>query len=173
MLNWSPGRRHWDGSVGWAGAVGGRWTWIRGIILSGRYVTASEIQRAGTTRIAGYPGRHGVSKQTVSQALADAAVNSAQAHRVVPPSEQRTAELIRELADEPADGKARLEALEDEIEQLVTAHPDGGLIRSLAGSGAGSPRATAAETQPSPRVGRPIFSRKRVGRNLCPMARKR
>ncbi|MFE3905007.1 hypothetical protein ACFXPY_33080 [Streptomyces sp. NPDC059153] len=75
----------------------------------------------------------------MAQALADAAVNSAQAHRVVPPSEQRTAELIRELADEPTDGKARLKALEDEIEQLVTAHLDGGLIRSLAGSGAGSP----------------------------------
>ncbi|MER5850513.1 hypothetical protein ABT126_26650 [Streptomyces sp. NPDC002012] len=37
-----------------------------GLILPGRYVTASEIRRAGTTRIAGYLGRHGVSKQTVA-----------------------------------------------------------------------------------------------------------
>ncbi|MFE4801095.1 hypothetical protein ACFRFL_40455 [Streptomyces sp. NPDC056708] len=66
-------------------------------------------------------------------------MTSAQAHRVAPPRERRTAELIRELADELAAGKARLKALEDEIEQLVTAHPDGTLIRSLAGSGAGLP----------------------------------
>ncbi|MFG2629750.1 hypothetical protein [Streptomyces sp. NPDC048473] len=110
-----------------------------GLILPGRYFTASEIRRAGTTRIAGYLGRHSVSKQTVAQAQADAAVNSAQAHHVARPGERRTAELIRELADEPAAGKARLKALEDEIEQLATAHPDGALIRSLAGSGAGLP----------------------------------
>ncbi|MGW1653218.1 hypothetical protein [Streptomyces atratus] len=73
----------------------------------------------------------------MAQALADAAVNSAQAHRVTPPGERRTAELIRELAAGPAAGRARLKAPEDEIEQLVTAHPDGALIPSPAGSGAG------------------------------------
>lgn len=73
------------------------------------------------------------------QALADAAVNSAQAHRVTPPGERRTAELIRELADQPAAGKALLKALEDEIEQLVTAHPDGPLIRRPAGNGGWPP----------------------------------
>ncbi|MFE4330537.1 hypothetical protein ACFRQM_14080 [Streptomyces sp. NPDC056831] len=45
----------------------------------------------------------------------------------------------RELADELAADKARLKALEDEIEQLDAAHPVGALIRSLAGSGAGLP----------------------------------
>ncbi|MFD4759593.1 SH3 domain-containing protein [Streptomyces sp. NPDC058439] len=100
-----------------------------GLILLGRYVTASQIRRAGTIRIAGHLGWHGVSEQT----LAQAAVNSARAHHVALPGELRTAELIRALADELVAGKARLKALEDEIEQLVTAHPDGALIRSLPG----------------------------------------
>ncbi|MFE7352186.1 hypothetical protein ACFU8Q_03040 [Streptomyces sp. NPDC057543] len=82
-----------------------------GLILLGRNVTASEIRRAGTTRIADCLGGHGVSEQTVAQALADAAVNSAQARHVALPGERRTAELIREPADEPAAGKARLKAL--------------------------------------------------------------
>ncbi|MFJ5723013.1 hypothetical protein [Streptomyces sp. NPDC093149] len=109
----------------------------------------------------------------MAQALAGAAVNSTQAHRVAPPGERRTAELIRELADRPTAGKALLKALEDEIEQLVTAHPDGARIRRPAGNGGLASRATAAGTQPSLRVGRPAFSRKHVGRNLRPKARKR
>ncbi|MCX4791164.1 MULTISPECIES: hypothetical protein [unclassified Streptomyces] len=97
----------------------------------------------------------------MAQAPADAAVNSARAHHLALPGERRTAELIRELADEPVAGKARPKALEDEIEQLVTAHPDGALS------------AACRESRWSPRVGRPSFSQKRVGRNLCPRARKR
>lgn len=107
-----------------------------GLILLGHYVTAGEIRRAGATRIAGYLRRNGVSKQTVAQALADAAVSSAQAQRVTLPGERRTAQLVRELADELMAGKARIKTLEAEIEQLVTAHPDGALIRSLPGMGA-------------------------------------
>ncbi|MFJ1547759.1 hypothetical protein [Streptomyces sp. NPDC088246] len=106
-----------------------------GLILPGRCVTASEIRRAGTTRIAGYLDRHGVSKQ----ALADAPVNSAQAHRVAPPGQRRTAELIRELADELAADKARLKALEDETEQLDTAHPVGPSSAAWREVGAGLP----------------------------------
>ncbi|MEU6018406.1 hypothetical protein ABZ826_31630 [Streptomyces sp. NPDC047515] len=75
----------------------------------------------------------------MAQALADAAVNSAQAHRVAPLGERRTAELIRELADELAAGRARLKALADGIEQLATTDSDGALIRRLTGSVAGLP----------------------------------
>jgi hypothetical protein len=41
------------------------------------------------------------------------------------PAERRTAQLIRELADELLAGKARLSTLEGEIEQLVADHSDG------------------------------------------------
>jgi transposase len=107
-----------------------------GLILLSRYVTASEIRRAGTTRITGFLRRRGVSKQTTAHALAQAAVAAARAQTISLPAEQRTAALVRELADELAAGKARLKALESEIEELVTAHPDGALIRSLPGMGA-------------------------------------
>lgn len=104
-----------------------------GLILLSRYVTAEEIRRAGVTRITGYLRRNGVSKQNIAQALADAAVDSAQAQRLALPGERRTAQLVRELADDLMAGKARLKALEEEIEELVTDHPDGALIRSLPG----------------------------------------
>ncbi|MGY1440094.1 IS110 family RNA-guided transposase [Streptomyces reniochalinae] len=107
-----------------------------GLVLLGHYVTAAEIRRAGPARIAAYLRRHGVSKQTTAQALADAAVAAARAQQVSLPGERRTAALVRELADDLAAGKARLKALEAEIEELVTAHQDGALIRSLPGMGA-------------------------------------
>ncbi|RCG26145.1 IS110 family transposase, partial [Streptomyces reniochalinae] len=107
-----------------------------GLVLLGHYVTAAEIRRAGPARIAAYLRRHRVSKQTTAQALADAAVAAARAQQVSLPGERRTAALVRELADDLAAGKARLKALEAEIEELVTAHQDGALIRSLPGMGA-------------------------------------
>ncbi|MGA5711300.1 IS110 family transposase [Streptomyces cellulosae] len=104
-----------------------------GLVLLGHYVTASEIRRAGTARITAYLRRHGVSKQTTAQALAEAAVTAARAQTVALPGERRTAALVRELADELARGRARLKALDVEIEELVASHPDGALIRSLPG----------------------------------------
>ncbi|MCZ0999617.1 transposase [Streptomyces mirabilis] len=71
-----------------------------------------------------------------AQPLADAAQTGALAQHAVLPGERRTAQLIRELADELLAGKHRIKALEDEIEQLVTGHPDGALIRNLPGMGA-------------------------------------
>jgi transposase len=49
--------------------------------------------------------------------------------------ERRTAQMVREFADELLRLRGKLKALEDEIDQLVTAHPDGALIRSLPGMG--------------------------------------
>ncbi|MGW0585986.1 IS110 family transposase, partial [Streptomyces sp. NPDC002920] len=106
-----------------------------GLILLGHYITPAEIRRAGTARITPYLHRHGV-RTTTAQQLADTAHTAAQAQHVVVPGERRTARLIRELADELLAGKARLSALEAEIEQLVAHHPDGALIRSLPGMGA-------------------------------------
>jgi transposase len=106
-----------------------------GLILLGHYVTPAEIRHAGATRIAAYLHRRGV-RTTTAQQLADAAHTAARAQHVVVPGEKRTAQLIRELADQLLAGKARLTSLDAEIEQLVTDHPDGALIRSLPGMGA-------------------------------------
>ena len=105
------------------------------LILLGRYVTPAEIRRAGVTRITDYLRKRGVNT-TTARSLAEAAHATALAQRVVVPGERRTAQLIRELAEELLAGKARLHAVEDEIASLVDAHPDGALIRSLPGMGA-------------------------------------
>lgn len=106
-----------------------------GLILLGHYVTPAEIRRAGTARITDYLRRRGV-KEATARAVAEAAHTAAQAQHTVVPAERRTAQLVRELADELLAGKARLHTLEAEIEQLVAGHPDGALIRSLPGMGA-------------------------------------
>jgi transposase len=105
------------------------------LILLGHFVTPAEIRRAGATRIADYLRKRGV-KGPTAKALADKALTTAQAQRTTIVGERRTAALIRELADQLLAGKARLHALEAEIEALVDDHPDGALIRSLPGMGA-------------------------------------
>ncbi|GAA1017648.1 IS110 family transposase [Streptomyces thermogriseus] len=105
------------------------------LILLTRYVTPDEIRRSGSRRITQYLRRRGVS-EPAAQALADAALAAARAQRTAVPGERRTAALIKELADDLLTARTRLKALEAEIEELVDAHPDGALIRSLPGMGA-------------------------------------
>ncbi|MDQ8703385.1 IS110 family transposase [Streptomyces sp. LHD-70] len=104
------------------------------LLLLSRYVTPAEIRQAGAARIARYLTGRGV-RQPTAQALAEAAVASACSQRTAVVGERRTARMVREFADELLRLRAKLKALEDEIEQLVTAHPDGALIRSLPGMG--------------------------------------
>ncbi|UYB43896.1 IS110 family transposase [Streptomyces sp. Je 1-4] len=105
------------------------------LLLLSRYVTPAEIRQAGTARITSYLTRRGV-KNTTAQALAEAAVTAARSQQLAVTGERRTAALIREFADELLLLRSRLKALENEIGQLVEAHPDGALIRSLPGMGA-------------------------------------
>ncbi|MFD3926565.1 IS110 family transposase [Streptomyces sp. NPDC058614] len=104
------------------------------LLLLSRYVTPADVRRAGTTRIADYLRKQGTHRPT-AQKLAEASVSAARAQRTVIVGERRTAQLIRELAAELLVAKARLKALEAEIEELVSGHPDGALIRSLPGMG--------------------------------------
>ncbi|MFF3243777.1 IS110 family transposase [Streptomyces sp. NPDC002870] len=104
-------------------------------LLLSRYVTPSEVRRAGTTRITDYLRRHGTHRPTAEK-LAEASVSAARAQRTAIVGERRTAQLIRELATGLLATKERLKALEAEIEELVSGHPDGALIRSLPGMGA-------------------------------------
>jgi len=105
------------------------------LLLLARYVTPAEIRQAGPARITGYLTRRGVNQLT-AQTLAEAAVAAARSQHTVVTGERRTAQLIRELADELLLLRSRLRTLEGEIDQLVTAHPDGALILSLPGMGA-------------------------------------
>jgi transposase len=67
-------------------------------------------------------------------------VAAATAQHIAVPGERRTAELIRdrEVAAELLAGRARVEALEEERDELLQRHPDAALIRSLPGTGMGA-----------------------------------
>lgn len=101
-----------------------------------RYVTPGELRRARRRRVVEHMRRlRGVRAQR-AEALADAALEAAKAQRVAVPGERRAAELARELAVEALQARDRLARLDAELEELVAAHPDGALIRSLPGMGA-------------------------------------
>ena len=104
------------------------------LALLTRYVTPTEIRRAGKARIAAHlrktPHLHGC------EALAARALEIAKAQRITVPGETATAELIRELALEALDARQKIIATEQDLEKLLADHPDCALIRSLPGMGA-------------------------------------
>ena len=104
------------------------------LALIARYVTPGEIRRAGKTRIIAYLKR--TPHLRGAEALADRALAAARTQRLVVPGEATTAELIRELADEALDARTKIARIDQDIETLLTAHPDGPHIRSLPGMGA-------------------------------------
>ncbi|MFI6254451.1 IS110 family transposase [Streptomyces sp. NPDC051016] len=105
------------------------------LLLLSRYVTPAEIRQAGTARISSYLSRHGAYRPAAGK-LTEAALAAAHAQRTAVVGERRTAQLIRELATDLMAARDRLKVLDAEIEELVAAHPDGALIRSLPGMGA-------------------------------------
>jgi transposase len=104
------------------------------LALLARYVTPAGIRHAGKARIVAHlkktPHLHG------AQALADRALEAAHARKIAVPGEAPTAELIRELAAEALDSRAKIARIDRDLETLLTDHPDGALIRSLPGMGA-------------------------------------
>ena len=104
------------------------------LVLLSRFVTPAEIRRAGKARLTAHlrktPYLHG------SEALADRAIKAAKGQRIVVPGEAPTAELIRELATEALDARAKIDRIDRDLERLLADHPDGALIRSLPGMGA-------------------------------------
>ena len=102
--------------------------------LLARYVTAAEIRSAKPKVIA----RHLRAKAVRNpEALAEAAYAAALAHpNLKLPAEAVTAALIREMAEEAIACRSRLAAIDRRLAELVQAHPDGALIRSLPGMGA-------------------------------------
>ena len=103
------------------------------LLLLARYVTAAEIRAARPKAIARHLRANAV---RAPEALAAAAFTAAQAQPDLRlPAEAVTADLVREMAAEAIAVRARIAALDRRLAELVAAHPDGALIRSLPGMG--------------------------------------
>jgi transposase len=104
--------------------------------LLSRYVTPSEIRRAGRKRLIDYLTRAGGLPRRHIEQLIDAAIAAAKAQQLSVPGERVTAEIIRELALELRQLRERLITLDHELQATLERHPDAALIRSLPGMGA-------------------------------------
>ena len=104
------------------------------LALLTRFVTPTEVRRAGKARIVAHLRKTPQLRDV--EALAGRALAAAQAQRIAVPGEAPTAELIRELATEALQARARIARIDRDIDGLLTSHPDGALIRSLPGMGA-------------------------------------
>lgn len=107
-----------------------------GLHLLTRYVTPTEIRRAGRARLIAHLRRAGRVKTRTVEALADAALASAKAQHVAVPGEAVAADLVRELASEALAGKDKLARIDRQLSELLDRHPDAALVRSLPGMGA-------------------------------------
>jgi transposase len=103
--------------------------------LLSRYVTPSEIRRAGRRRLIDHIAKAGRLSRKHVQALADAALQAATSQTTTVPGERVAADLVRELAGEIATTKQRLASLDADLEAALERHPDAALIRSLPGMG--------------------------------------
>lgn len=104
------------------------------LVLLTRYVTPAEIRAASEKAIV----RH--LRRTPSLrnpgALAVTARACAAEQRIAVPGEATVARLVREAAADALLARARLAALDRELEALVAGHPQAALVRSLPGMGA-------------------------------------
>lgn len=105
------------------------------LVLLTRVVTASELRRLTPHRLARQLVRAGL-RQAQAASLAEVALAAAAQHPDLRlPAEAATAALIREMASEALDARARIAQLDKRLEALLTDHPEGALIRSLPGMG--------------------------------------
>jgi len=104
--------------------------------LLSRYVTPSEIRRAGRKRLIDYLARAGGLPRRHIEQLVDTVLAASKAQQLSVPGERVTAEIIRELALELRQLRERLITLDHELEATLDRHPDAALIRSLPGMGA-------------------------------------
>lgn len=100
-----------------------------------RYVSAAEIRKAGYRRLVEHIKKNRVPAKC-AQVLADKALASARSQKVTVAGEHVAADIIRELAAEAVQTRARIAELEIELESALKCHPDAALIRSLPGMGA-------------------------------------
>jgi transposase len=103
------------------------------LVLLTRFVTPTDIKAAGQTKLI----RH--LKKTPGlrepERLAEAALAAATVQTIRVPGQAIVAALVRELAHEALAARERVAQLDKELEELLSRHPDGTLIRSLPGMG--------------------------------------
>jgi transposase len=104
------------------------------LTLLSRFVTPAEIRRAGKARLIAQLRKTPQVRNV--EAIAESALNAAQAQRIAVVGEAPTADLIRELAAEALQARASIARIDRDLEGLLANHPDGALIRSLPGMGA-------------------------------------
>jgi len=98
-----------------------------------RFVTPTEIRGAGSDGLIAHLQIR--SRLRNREVLADIALKCALAQHTVVPGESAMAEMARELASEAIAVKERLSRLDEQLEGLLSRHPDAALIRSLPGMG--------------------------------------
>lgn len=103
------------------------------LVLLSRYVTPTEIRRAGKRRLLAHLAK--TPHLRSAEALADQALTAARAQSLAVPGETAMAELVRELAIEALDARQKLARLDRDLTALLADHPDGALICSLPGMG--------------------------------------
>src|SRR5262249_54039415 len=106
------------------------------LVLLSRDVSPAEIRRAGTNRLVNHPLRAGRLRRPHIDELAARALAAAKAQQLSLPGEQPAAGFVRELAGEALAVRERLAALDAQIEETLSRHPDAALIPSLPGMGA-------------------------------------
>ena len=106
------------------------------LVLLSRWVTPAEIRAAGRSRISRHLLASGRQRQAVVDQLVEAAVTAAHRQQLTVPAEQVAAAIVKDLAREALDVRAKLDTLDTQIAELLAAHPDAALIQTLPGMGA-------------------------------------
>ena len=106
------------------------------LVLVARYVTPAEIRHAGKTRMTNHLLRTGSRRRELVDRLVTAALAAADRQRVSVPGEQVAAGIVKDLATEALQARAKIAALDARIGELVDSHPDAALVHSLPGMGA-------------------------------------
>jgi transposase len=103
-----------------------------GLWVVTRYVTPAEIRAAGRARLVRHLRAGGIRQP---EAIATETLEAAQKQHIALPGERVAAGLCRELAREAVAVRQRLAAIEADLAEVLAAHPDATLIRSLPGMG--------------------------------------
>jgi transposase len=104
--------------------------------LLARYVTPAEIRRAGQARITNHLLRTGRHRRDRVDRLVTATLAAAKDQRITVPGEEVAAAIVKDLAAEALDVRAKIDSLDAQIAELVANHPDAALVQSLPGMGA-------------------------------------
>jgi transposase len=106
------------------------------LVLVARYVTPAEIRHAGKTRMTNHLLRTGSRRRELVDRLVTAALAAADRQRISVPGEKVAAGIVKDLAAEALQARAKIAALDAQIAELVDQHPDAALVQSLPGMGA-------------------------------------